>query len=179
MDQSVLVQTSGFTKTAGVPVVVSLGQATEKIQPSGYDEPSKILGLLTEGKQKSLFANRILPMKNANHLNEGKSKSILFSDGNLAENQLDKGAPLQLGYDKWTSNFYANKQLLMHAVHYLSGNLDGLLIRQKKWNLAYLDAQKIEAKGTLWKVIMLLSPLLIALGFGWLNQRGRSKHSEA
>lgn len=179
MDQSVLLQTSGFTKTAGVPVVVSLDQATEKIQPSGYDEPSKILGLLTEGEQKSLFVNRILPMKNANHLNKGKGKSILFSDGNLAENQIDKGAPLQLGYDKWTSNFYANKQLLMHAVHYLSGNLDGLLIRQKKWNFAYLDAQKIEAKGILWKVTMLLSPLLIALGFGWLNQRGRSKHLRA
>jgi len=179
MDQSVLLQTSGFTKTAGGPVVVSLDQATEKIQPSGYDEPSKILGLLTEGEQKSLFVNRILPMKNANHLNKGKGKSILFSDGNLAENQIDKGAPLQLGYDKWTSNFYANKQLLMHAVHYLSGNLDGLLIRQKKWNFAYLDAQKIEAKGILWKVTMLLSPLLIALGFGWLNQRVRSKHLRA
>ena len=176
MDQSVLLQTSGFTKTAGMPVVVSLDQATEKIQPSGYDEPSKILGLLTEGEQKSLFANRILPMKNANHLNKGKSKSILFSDGNLGENQLDKGAPLQLGYDKWTNNFYANKQLLMHAIHYLSGNLDGLLIRQKKWNLAYLDAQKIEAKGILLKVMMLLSPLLIGLGFGWLNQLERSKH---
>ena len=179
MDQSVLLQTSGFTKTAGVPVVVSLDQATEKIQPSGYDEPSKILGLLTEGEQKSLFVNRILPMKNANHLNKGKGKSILFSDGNLAENQIDKGAPLQLGYDKWTSNFYANKQLLMHAVHYLSGNLDGLLIRQKKWNFAYLDAQKIEAKGILWNVTMLLSLLLIALGFGLLNQRVRSKHLRA
>ena len=64
----------------------------------------------------------------------------------------------------------------MHAVHYLSGNLDGLLIRQKEWNLAYLDAQKIKAKGLLWKVIMLLIPLVVALGFGWLNQRGRSKH---
>jgi hypothetical protein len=64
----------------------------------------------------------------------------------------------------------------MHAIHYLSGNLDGLLIRQKKWNLAYLDAQKIEAKGMLLKVMMLLSPLLIGLGFGWLNQLERSKH---
>ena len=109
-------------------------------------------------------------------MNEGQTKSIVFGDGNLAENQLDKGAPLQLGYDKWTSNFYANKELLMNAVHYLSGNLDGLLIRQKEWNLAYLDAQKIKTKGVLWKVMMLLTPLVVALGFGWLNQRGRSKH---
>ena len=176
MNQSVLLQTSGFTRMATVPVVISLDQATEKIQPSIYDEPSKILGILTEGKHKSLFANRILPFENNEHLNEGQTKSILFGDGNLAENQLDKGAPLQLGYDKWTSNFYANKELLMHAVHYLSGNLDGLLIRQKEWNLAYLDAQKIKAKGVLWKVMMLLTPLVVALGFGWLNQRGRSKH---
>ena len=176
LDTKVVLQTSAFSKTAGVPVSLSLAQATEKIQPSLYNEPAKILGVLVEGKQQSLFANRILPIKNPTHLNEGQTKSIIFGDGNFAENQIDKGTPLQLGYDKWTNNFYANKELLMHAVHYLSGNLEGLLIRQKEWNLAYLDVQKIEAKKGFLKTLMLLSPLLFVFCLGWLNQRRRSKH---
>ena len=176
LDTKVVLQTSAFSKTAGVPVSLSLAQATEKIQPSLYNEPAKILGVLVEGKQQSLFANRILPIKNPTHLNEGQAKSIIFGDGNFAENQIDKGTPLQLGYDKWTNNFYANKELLMHTVHYLSGNLEGLLIRQKEWNLAYLDVQKIEAKKGFLKTLMLLCPLLFVFCLGWLNQRTRSKH---
>ncbi len=176
LDTKVVLQTSAFSKTAGVPVSLSLAQATEKIQPSLYNEPAKILGVLVEGKQQSLFANRILPIKNPTHMNEGQTKSIIFGDGNFAENQIDKGTPLQLGYDKWTNNFYANKELLMHTVHYLSGNIEGLLIRQKEWNLAYLDVQKIEAKKSFLKILMLLSPLLFVFCLGWLNQRRRSKH---
>ena len=27
---------------------------------------------------------------------------MVFSSGSIAENQVDKGNPLELGYDKWT-----------------------------------------------------------------------------
>ena len=35
----------------------------------------------------------------------------------LTENQNDKGKPLALGYDKWTNNFYANRDLIMNSIH--------------------------------------------------------------
>ena len=44
-----------------------------------------------------------------NAIEKGNIELVVISDGNLAENQIDKGSPLPLGYDKWTNNFYANR----------------------------------------------------------------------
>ena len=176
LSKKVLLQTSAFTKTDGVPSLLSLEQATQKIQPNKYNEPSKILGILAEGYNKSLFANRIRPVNYDKHQEEGSHKIIVFSDGTIGENQIDKGAPIELGYDKWTSNYYANKQLLINSIHYLTGNQQGLMIRQKKWNFAYLDSQKIAAIGIIWKLVILIGPVLISIIFGWFVQRKRSKH---
>lgn len=175
LTQTILLQTSDYTATAGIPVVISLEQATTKIKPNAFTEPAQTLGVLVEGETNSLFKNRIKPFENKAHLDQGNLKSIVFSDGNLGENQIDKGAPLQLGYDKWTNNFYANKDLLINAVHYLTGNLEGLAIRQKEWELAYMDPQKIKAKSLSIKLYLLLIPLLFTLALGGLYQRGRSK----
>jgi gliding-associated putative ABC transporter substrate-binding component GldG len=170
-----LLQSSKFTKSSGVPTLVSFEQATQKIKPSRYNESSKNLGVLIEGEQSSLYTNRVKPFKLAEHLPKGSIKMVVFGDGNLAENQIDKGTPLQLGYDKWTNNFYNNKSLLLNAFHYLSSNPERLMIRQKQWDFAFLDPQKIETRGFLWKIMMLFIPVLISLIFGWLSQRGRSK----
>ena len=176
LNKTVLLKTSAFTKTAGVPVLLLLEEATKKIQPSKYNEPSKILGILAEGTGKSLFLNRVKPFVYSKHQDNGGYKSIIFGDGTIGENQIERGAPLNLGYDKWTSNYYANKQLLINSIHYLTGNQEGLMIRQKKWNFAYLDPQKINSKGIFWKMIIILSPILISLFFGLFIQKGRSKH---
>jgi ABC-2 type transport system permease protein len=175
LDKTILLQSSEYTATTGIPAVISLEQASEKIKPNTYNEPSKIVGLLVEGESNSLFKNRIKPFQNEAHLDQGALKMIVFGDGNMGENQVDKGAPLQLGYDKWTNNFYDNKKLLVNAIHYLTGNLDGLSTRQKEWKLAYIDTQKIKAKSLSIKLLMLLLPLLFTLGLGWFYQRGRSK----
>ena len=176
LNKTVLLKTSAFTKTAGVPVLLLLEEATKKIQPSKYNEPSKILGILAEGTGKSLFLNRVKPIVYNKHQDKGSYKSIIFGDGTIGENQIERGAPLNLGYDKWTSNYYANKQLLINSIHYLTGNQEGLMLRQKKWNFAYLDPQKINSKGIFWKMIIILSPILISLLFGLFFQKGRSKH---
>jgi gliding-associated putative ABC transporter substrate-binding component GldG len=177
LNKTVLLKTSAFTKTAGVPVLLLLEEATKKIQPSKYNEPSKILGILAEGTGKSLFLNRVKPIVYNKHQDKGGYKSIIFGDGTIGENQIERGAPLNLGYDKWTSNYYANKQLLINSIHYLTGNQEGLMMRQKEWNFAYLDPQKINSKGIFWKIIIILSPILISLLFGLFIQKARRKHT--
>ncbi|MDA7699303.1 hypothetical protein N8795_04285, partial [Flavobacteriaceae bacterium] len=95
--------------------------------------------------------------------------------GNLAENQTDKGLPLSLGYDKWTYNFYSNKDLIMNCIHFLTGNEDRLSLRKKNWKVAFLDEEKSIQKALFWKLCMLLIPLLLGVGIGVLNQVMRSK----
>ena len=48
LQKKILLKTSDFTRTLPVPAIVNLEQAAQKIQPSQYDESSKILGILIE-----------------------------------------------------------------------------------------------------------------------------------
>jgi hypothetical protein len=134
------------------------------------------MGYLIQGKQNSLFYNRIKPFENEKNLDEGKTEMIFFSDGNLAENQNDKGNPLALGYDKWTNNFYANRDLIMNSIHFLAGNKDRLAIRNKSMKFAVLDIKKIEENTTFWKWFIFLGSIFIVFSISLINQVIRSKH---
>ena len=176
LKKTLLLQTSGFTKTPSVPTLIQLEEATQKIKPSDFDEPAKALGYLVQGTQNSLFKNRIKPFTARQSLENGHTEMVLFGDGNIAENQTEKGAPLALGYDKWTNNFYTNRGLLMNTIHFLTDNKDRLAVREKSWKVAVFDTQKIEQKASFWKGFLLIIPLLLAVLFGWGIQLTRSKH---
>jgi len=176
LKKTLLLQTSGFTKTPSVPTLIQLEEATQKIKPSDFDEPAKALGYLVQGTQNSLFKNRIKPFTARQSLENGHTEMVLFGDGNIAENQTEKGAPLALGYDKWTNNFYTNRGLLMNTIHFLTDNKDRLAVREKSWKVAVFDTQKIEQKASFWKGFLLIIPLLLAVLLGWGIQLTRSKH---
>ena len=170
-----ILKSSKFTKSTSVSKLISLELAGQKNEPSSFDESDKILGITVEGKTTSLFKNRIKPINLQNSKEEGPVKMIIFGDGNLAENQIDNGVPLSLGYDKWSNNFYSNKSLILNSIHYLTENNDRLSLREKTWQVPFLDEQKINKNMVIWKINLLLLPLLLGLGIGWINLRIRSK----
>ena len=89
-------------------------------------------------------------------MSKGASEIIVIADGNIAENQVDKGSPLELGFDKWTNNFYANKTFLQNCVHHLMGNSQLLEIRNKEVEISFLDPKKVANQESLWKASMLV-----------------------
>ena len=131
------------------------------------------MGILVKGSFSSAFENRIKPVKINQHRDKGKSQMIIFSDGTLAENQADKGSPLELGYDKWTNNFYGNKRFLNNCIHYLMGNNALLEVRSKAVNMVVLDRELIAKKSNSWRIALLLLPLLILGLFGAIVTRWR------
>lgn len=163
LSKTLLIKSSNFTKTSITPSIVELTEAINEIKQNEFKNVSKDFGYLIEGKQKSLFTNRIKPFNLENEISYGLVKSIIFSDGNVAENQIDKGSPLSLGYDKWTNNYYSNKDLIINSIHYLVNNNDRLILRDKNLKVNSLDKIKIKKHGSLWKWFMLIIPLLIGL----------------
>ncbi len=176
LSKTLLLGSSNFTKTPITPTIIKLKQATEKIKPNDFNETSKAIGYLIQGEQNSLFHNRIKPFKIEEHLEAGKTNIILFSDGNIAENQIDKGNPLALGYDKWTNNFYANRGLLMNSIHFLADNKNRLGIREKSWKFALLNTTKIEQNAVFWKWLIMIGNIGVIISIVWINQTLRSKH---
>jgi gliding-associated putative ABC transporter substrate-binding component GldG len=92
---------------------------------------------------------------------------IIVSDGDVIKNQLDKNfQPLELGYDKWTNNLYANKEFMMNCVNYLLDDNGLINIRSKEVNLPILDKEKVYASYTYSQVITVAVPIVILLLFG-------------
>ena len=173
LDKKILISTSNFSKTLKTPAAITLKEALEKLNPDLFNQKSQALGVLLKGEFNSAFENRIPPIKLENKRTSGKSQLMVFSSGSMAENQVDKGNPLELGYDKWTNNFYSNKLFLQQSVHYLMDNHKLLKLQNKSIDLPQLDFQKVKLKSTFLRTVMLLIPLMILFLIGGLVYRKR------
>ena len=173
LEKKILISTSNFSKTLKTPAAIILKEASEKLNPDLFNQKSQALGVLLKGEFNSAFENRIPPIKLENKRTSGKSQLMVFSSGSMAENQVDKGNPLELGYDKWTNNFYSNKIFLQQSVHYLMENHKLLKLQNKRIDLPQLDFQKVKLKSTFLRILMLLIPLMILFLIGGLVYRKR------
>jgi gliding-associated putative ABC transporter substrate-binding component GldG len=138
----------------------------EQKEFSGYGNLP--VAVLMEGKFHSVYQNRILPFKENDYNSIGKnSKMIIISDGDVIKNQLDKNfQPLELGFDKWTNNLYANKEFMMNCVNYLLDDNGLINIRSKEVDLPILDSQKVSDEYLSTQILTIGVPLGVLLVFG-------------
>ena len=173
LDKTILISSSDFSQILQTPAGIALKEAPDKLNPALYDQKSQTLGVLLEGEFTSAFDNRVPPVKLDEQKTKINSQMIVFSSGSIAENQVDKNSPLELGYDKWTNNFYFNKVFLQQTVHYLMGNRKLLKLQNKTVELPRLDFQKVAQISVFLKTTLLLMPLMILLLMGGLIYRWR------
>lgn len=180
--KTVLLQSSPYSKAFGTPLEINLNMVSERPDQKEFTGKGNLpLAVLMEGKFHSVYENRVLPFKEQNFKPVGKdNKMIIVSDGDIVKNQLDKSfQPLELGYDKWTNNQYANKEFMMNCVNYLLDDNGLINIRSKEVDLPILDKEKVYANYTFSQIITVGAPLLLLIIFGlvftFLRKRKYSK----
>ena len=100
---------------------------------------------------------------------------IVISDGDIIKNDLVKGKPQELGFDRWSGRKFGNKEFLENAVNYLL-NDDGLInIRSKEVVIPFLDKQKVADEKTKWQIINIALPLVLLGIFGFIFNYFRKK----
>lgn len=180
--KTTLLSSSKYSKVVGTPIEVNLNMVAD--QPDMNEYKGKIplpVAVLLEGKFHSVYENRVLPFKEDSFTPIGKNnKMIVISDGDVIKNQLDKNyQPLELGYDKWTNNLYANKEFLMNCVNYLLDDNGLINIRSKEVDLPILDKEKVYEDYTFSQIITVGVPIVILVIFGiaftFLRKRKYSK----
>ncbi|SCY92566.1 gliding motility-associated ABC transporter substrate-binding protein GldG [Flavobacterium caeni] len=177
--KTVLLQSSPYSKTVGVPAEVNLDMVTERPEQSEFTGKGNIpVAVLLEGNFHSMYENRVLPFQDKSFLPQAKksNKMIVISDGDVIKNGLDKNyQPLELGYDKWTNKLYANKEFMLNCVNYLLDDSGLINIRNKEVSLPILDKEKVYAQYTASQVITVGLPIAVLGVFGvlftWLRRR--------
>ncbi|MDX1762403.1 MAG: gliding motility-associated ABC transporter substrate-binding protein GldG, partial [Christiangramia sp.] len=167
INKTILLSSSPRTKLEGVPAQISLDMVGEMPDVSSYNAGEQALAVLLEGNFKSVYKNRVKPFKISGHKDQGvESKMLVISDGDVIENELQGGKPMELGFQRYTGNTYGNKEFLLNAVNYLLDDTGLIDIRSKEIDLAFLDKEKTAQQRTQWQLINLAGPLLILLLFG-------------
>lgn len=171
ISKTVLLSSSKLSRPVGTPVEVSLTSVTEEPNPGEYANKGMMpVAVLLEGKFHSMYENRVLPFDDKTFATTGKaSKMIVVSDADVAKNQLDKNfQPLELGYDKWTSVLYGNKDFMMNCVNYLLDDNGLINIRSKDVSLPMLDVEKVQENYTSSQILTVGLPIVILALFGVL-----------
>ena len=152
--KTILYQSSPLSKTTGIPRQISLTEINNPPDKETFNDGDKPLAVLIEGNFESAYKNRVKPLNlEGSAKNESANKMVVISDGDLIRNQIRKGRPLELGYDKWTNNYYGNKEFLTNIINYLLED-DGLInIRSKSVRIPLLDPEKISEQKSKWQLI--------------------------
>ena len=162
-----LLQTSDISVTVGMPKIISINEINNKPNADAFSKKNLTLAALLEGNFTSTYKNRVKPFEYKNHKDENNpSKMIVIADGDVIKNQMDRGKPLPLGYDKWTQQNYGNKEFLLNAVNYLLDDTGLISVRNKEVKIPFLDVERVAKEKTKWQILNILLPLLLLAIFG-------------
>jgi len=176
VNKTILLSSSPQAKEEGVPREINLGIINSTPDMSTYSGREMPLAVLLEGEFTSAYKNRIKPFEVQESRDQSElTQMIVISDGDVIKNQLQQGAPLELGFDRYTGNTYGNKEFLLNSINYLLDDSGLIDIRSKEISIAFLDIEKASAEREKWQIVNLAVPLLLlitgAFGFNYFRKK--------
>ncbi len=175
----ILLKSSPKTDLVGVPTEINFSEIGKKPKLQQFNKGEQIFGVLLEGKMTSAYAGRVQPIKIKRPVNQRETAMIVLSDGDVLKNDLNKGKPLELGFDKWSKIKYDNKAFMLNAVDYLMDNSGIINLKNKEVKLKFLDENKVLANLSMLQIINTLLPLFLigifAFGFNYFRKKKYAK----
>ena len=177
INKTVLLHTSPYSRLVNTPYEISLQKALEQPTQNDFNIQQAAIAVLLEGKFESLFKNRINKLSNElPFIKSSKpNRMLVISDGNIAQNQISRGAALPLGYDNYEKRQYGNKDFILNAVDYLLEEDALIAVRTRELKMRLLDTQKINLERSFWQILNLLIPIILVITFGIFKQKKRKK----
>jgi len=182
--KTILLSSSPISKKVGMPIEIDISkEITKNLKivdkgPAANDFKAGELpiAVLLEGVFPSAFTNRVKPFKIVNDITTSvNTKMVVISNDAIIKNQFQAKRPLELGFDKWTNNFYGNKEFLLNTVNYLLDDSGLINIRSKDVSVAFLNQEKASDQRLTWQLINIIVPLVLLAAFGLLFKYFRKK----
>jgi ABC-2 type transport system permease protein len=174
IQKTVLLSTSAYGKAFPQPVRVNLGLVKEKPDPKYFKTPHIPVAILLEGEFESVFKNRLSldfikqleAIGYQTKTKSPKSKMIVISDGNFAQNEVSPtGKIMPAGFDINSQTRFANLDFLLNSIEYLTDSSGLMIARNKETKVRKLDINKTKSEKTTWQLINIVLPLGISAGF--------------
>jgi ABC-2 type transport system permease protein len=172
--------TSQYSRSVGAPVNVSIQELRRNVKVEDFSKSFIPVGYLLEGKFTSLYKNRFLPEGTDQQKFKGESvptKIIVVADGDLARNDINPRTlqPQPLGYDPFTKYTFANQELLMNMLAYLTDENGLIRARNKEVKIRPLNREKIAEEKLNWQILNIIAPLVLLISYGIVRSWTRKK----
>ncbi len=168
---TVLLSTSQYSKVIPAPVRVSLGELEYKPDPARFPNKDVPIAVLLEGDFTSVYKNRLPPAILSDSAIGYKEsckggKMLVIGDGDLIRNDIVKGSPVALGYDRNTGTTFGNKNFFLNVMDYLCEG-DGLMsTRNKELRMRQIDPVVLESDTRPVRLIAVSVPIALVVLLG-------------
>ena len=175
-----LVFTSQYSRVLKAPVRVSAASLRAELKPDNFQAGALPLAYLIEGTFTSLFKNRFKPDgvdEKVFRESSVATKIIVVSDGDLVRNEINSqtNEPRPLGFDPVFNVTFANTDLILNLISYLTNENGIINARSKEIKIRPLDKTKVAEEKTYWQVVNLVVPVVLMIGvgvvLGWVRRR--------
>lgn len=168
--RTALITTSTFSRKLGIPVKVGVDDL-RKTPPESFASGEIPVAYLAEGEFTSLYKNRFLPEgvdTTSFKERSASTKLIVVADGDVARNEVNPRSrePQLLGTDVFSGYTYANQDLLLNMVAYLTDESGLINARSKQIKIRPLDKAKLKNDRVFWQIINLVAPVVLIVLFG-------------
>ncbi len=188
IQKAILLASSNSSRMVGAPATITVDILKQTDNASQWRQANIPVAVLLEGQFTSLFANRasaaqIDTMKsygyNFNRSGIKPAKVIVVADGDWVLNGLGKQGPLEMGTNPYTQYNFANKNLLLNMLDYMTDETGIMQARGKNFVLRRLDAKRVEQQKASWQWLNIAAPIALVLllwgAFAW----GRARRNAA
>lgn len=173
-----LIFTSEFSRRLAVPVRIAFEDMANEPDLEEFNQSFLPLMYLLEGEFTSVFKNRFLPDgvdKSTFQENGDSGKVIVVGSSTVFTSQSDlaSGNPLPLGDDPFNALTFANRQLLLNTIAYVTEPEGLIASRNKQFKIRPLNKAKVRQEKSFWQWFNVGAPLafLIVLGGLWFFVR--------
>lgn len=185
-----ILYTSAYSKSVLLPTRIHFSMLKAKPEPKSYSKSFMPIAYLLEGEFESVFKNRLSAetldalqdsLENVSYTEKSPyNKIIVIGDGDIAANEVsNRGEPYPLGFNPYTEQNFANKDLLLNCMEYLTDNNNLIGTRNREVKLRLLDKVKVGEESLKWQVINLVIPVVAVILFGLLyNFMRRRKYAK-
>jgi gliding-associated putative ABC transporter substrate-binding component GldG len=175
-----LLFTSAYSRRVAAPLKINVNDLRKEITPQNFSTPNIPVAYLLEGTFRSLYENRFLPegVDEAGRQSASPfTRIVVIADGDVACNDINRrtGQPVELGFDAVTNHTFANRELILNLVAFLTDDSGLITTRTREVRVRPLDKEKVRESRTYWQFVNLGAPLLLVVLIGltkaWLRHR--------
>jgi ABC-2 type transport system permease protein len=175
LKKTVILKSSKLSKIRKVPSLLSLSEVSHQNVQSSFNMSYLPVAVLIEGHFHSAFRNRVLSglkIDGSYAFSDSsvENKMLVVADGDIIKNdyrQTPRGILITpLGFDKYTSQTFGNKDFVLNAVNYLVDDIGLVTLRTREIKLRLLDLPKIDNNRYTIQFINIICPVLLVIFIG-------------